>query len=150
MCFRKNENCCFNKYRKPALLPLLCCARVFLYSSLDLYLLKDGGEKGSGSIGLPYCLISTNKFLQNFSILLSSLYSKILIRLQRNILTKILRELDKFYEKFWYVNWGISPFTKTRILVLDPLRKLAHTYKWTLGHLHLLALLEVVLANVRR
>ncbi len=29
MCFRENENCCINKYRKPAFLAQLCCARVF-------------------------------------------------------------------------------------------------------------------------
>ncbi len=29
MCFRENENCCFNKNRKPAFLAQLCCARVF-------------------------------------------------------------------------------------------------------------------------
>ncbi len=29
LCFRENENCRFNKYRKPAFLAQLCCARVF-------------------------------------------------------------------------------------------------------------------------
>ncbi len=30
LCFRENENCCFNKYRKPAFLAQPSCAIVFL------------------------------------------------------------------------------------------------------------------------
>ncbi len=29
--FKENENCCFNKYRKPAFLAQLCCAIVFIH-----------------------------------------------------------------------------------------------------------------------
>ncbi len=41
MCFWENENCCFNKYRKPAFPAQLCCARVFLVSTRSVCLSKQ-------------------------------------------------------------------------------------------------------------
>ncbi len=79
MCFRENENCCFNKYRKPAFLAQLCCDRVF---DFNLRFLRKASVE---NFGIPV----TESWNRNL------IFSAIPVRKR----SKILRKLN--FKKFW-------------------------------------------------
>ncbi len=65
MCFRENENCCFNKYRKPAFLAQLCCVSLISFT----FCFEFHSISPIFSYKLPLNLYELTTLLMNFEFL---------------------------------------------------------------------------------